>query len=69
MSSIFKKLAKRQKKLGLEDEEREETYNIKNKVQRVDAQDSDGDTSEEDADLNQKENVINGSSSSSAEDE
>jgi hypothetical protein len=52
MSSIFKKLAKRQKKLGLEDEEREETYNIKNKVQRVDAQDSDGNTSEEDAALN-----------------
>jgi len=34
--SIFKKLAKRHKKLGLDDEERAEVGNIKSKVQRVD---------------------------------
>jgi hypothetical protein len=34
--SIFKKLAKRHKKLGLDEEDRPETFNIKSKVQRVD---------------------------------
>jgi len=32
MSSIYKKLAKRQKKLRLTDEEREEAFNIKSKI-------------------------------------